>query len=258
MHLRTCSVLLLLAISLTSIGCASKAEVEDLRTQLAACDEERARAEASVIAWEQRFDRENRRWQEMEQSVIEAVPQALGEIHQERERILELVPEQVEDEVSAYLDDYFATVMKGFELLKKDNRDIQLQLDATFKALQAVGKDTRSIGTAIDGALADERAKRDAIGQQLGGLTGELTDIVNQIVGFDQQRINCKNCKDRLRLNRNQREAILGFHSELMLALANVQASTSAVASEAPTESSLPGDGTTTEDSTTTDDSEEG
>ncbi len=227
MLLRPLSALLLIALFLLSFGCASKAEVEELRAQLATCDEERARAEASVIAWEQRFDRENRRWEEMENSVIEAVPRALTELHEERERILELVPEQVENEVSAYLDDYFATVMKGFELLNQDNHDIQLRLDATFEALKTVGKDTRSISTAIDGALADERAQRDAIGQQLGALSGELTAIVDRIVGFDQQRINCKNCDQRLRLNRKQRQAILSLHAELLLALAEVQANAS-------------------------------
>jgi len=227
MRLRTLSALLPIALLLLCCGCASKAEVEELRAQLASCDEERARAEASVIAWEQRFDRENRRWEEMENSVTEAVPRALIELHEERERILELVPEQVENEVSAYLDDYFATVMKGFELLNQGNHDIQLRLSATLEALKTVGKDTRSISNAIDGALADERAQRDAIDQQLGALSGELTAIIDRIVGFDQQRINCKSCDQRLRLNRKQREAILGLHAELMLALAEVQANAS-------------------------------
>ena len=41
---------------------------------------------------------------------------------------------------------------------------------------------------------------------------------------FDQSKINCKDCPDRLRLNRHERETITAFHQQLTNALANLQA----------------------------------
>jgi hypothetical protein len=204
-------------------GCVSKSELEETQTELAECVEAKAGAEADVKAWEDRYDRESGRWNELETSVSEALPKALGEFHAERERILELVPDQVQGEVSKYLEDYFSTVMKGFELLNNDNADIKLELRATQKALEVVGADARGIRTAVDEALVDERGKRDAMSGRLADLSGHLGDIVEQVVEFDQSRINCKQCPDRLTLSRKEREAILAFHAELMSDLSDLQ-----------------------------------
>ncbi len=208
-------IILTLAL-LASAGCASKQDLEAARTQLTACEEEQTRLEASVISWEQRFDRASGRWNELEASVSDALPKALGELHTERERIIELVPEQVQSEVAAYLEEYFATVMKGFGELAQDNAEIKTRLQATHKALQTVGADTRAISATIEQTVAEENARREKAAAHLAGL-------VDQVVEFDQNRINCKQCPERLKLNRKQREAVLGFHAELMADLTNLQ-----------------------------------
>lgn len=197
-------------------GCVSKKEMEKAQAELAACREETAEAEARVIAWQERFDRENEFWQELQSEVGEAVPRALEEIHQERERIIAAVPDQVRGELEIYLDDYFATVMQGFETLQRDNDDIQLQLEATRNALEVVGSGTREINDRIEGALTEERSRRDRLAKH-------LSDVVGQIVEFDQTRVNCRGCRERLRLNRKERETIMGFHAELMSDLADLE-----------------------------------
>lgn len=214
------SIALVLFSCLLQAGCVSKKELEASQASLAECEDAKQRLEANVLSWEQRFDRESTRWEEMESSVREALPQALGEFHEERERIIAMVPEQVQTEVSGYLDDYFATVMKGFEILSQDNSEIKLQLQATNKALAAVGADTRSINTAIDEALAEERTKRNELDDQLAGQGEHVSELIDLVVEFDQTSINCKSCPERLRLNRRERETILAFHQELIADLA--------------------------------------
>ena len=171
----------------------------------------------------ERFDRESSRWAELESSVSEALPRALNEFQAERDRIIELVPEQVQSELSAYLDDYFAAVRKGFGQLAQDNEEIKTQLRVTHQALQAVGADTRAIGTQIEETVADERAKREREQARRERVTAYLAELVDQVVEFDQTRINCKECPERLKLNRNQRETVLGFHAELMADLSDLQ-----------------------------------
>ncbi len=216
-------IILALVAAVAIAGCASKADLEAAREQVAACDGEKAELEAAVISWEQRFDRAAGRWDEIETSVAGALPRALGELHTERERIIELVPEQVQSEVAAYLEEYFATVMKGFGQLADDNAAIKGQLRATHKALEAVGADTRAIGTAIDETVAEERAQREAEMARRQNVSEQLADLVDLVVEFDQNRINCKQCPDRLKLNRKERESVLGFHAELMADLADLQ-----------------------------------
>jgi chromosome segregation ATPase len=211
---------------LVSGGCVSKKAYQAKDTELARCEEEKTQAAAAVIAWETRFDREAQRWDEMEGSITESLPQALSEFHAERDRILELVPEQVQFEIAGYLEDYFSTVMKGFEALKNDNDAIKMHLEQTQQTLVAVGTDTRTISadtrqikeirSTLDNTLAAEQAKRQQVQSQ-------ITEIVSLLSKFDEEKINCKSCENRLRLKRKEREALTAFHAQLTRALTQAQ-----------------------------------
>lgn len=205
-----------LAVLLLGTGCVSKKDHEALQAQLDACEAEKAQSEAAVISWEQRFDRESSRWEQMEASVSSALPRALSEFQAERDRIVEMVPEQVQDDITRYLDEYFNTVMVGFERLQEDNQETRIQLLATQKTLEMLGQDTQSIGTAIDQSLNDSREKREQVAQ-------DLADVIDQIVEFDQTRLTCKKCPERLRMRDNTREQMIAFHQELMSDLASLQ-----------------------------------
>ncbi len=218
------TLLAIVLLPLATTACVPKGDLEEAEVQVANCQDEKAQLQAEVTAWEERFDRESSRWTDMQASITDTVPAALNEFHAERKRILEMVPEQVQSEVETYLNDYFATVMRGVEMLSKDNADIKLQLQASSMALQALGKDTRSINTKIDTTLAEERARQQAVQRRIDDVAGMLADTINEIKNFDQTRINCKTCPERLKLNRKEREALLGFHAELTSALADLQA----------------------------------
>ncbi|MCP3956991.1 MAG: hypothetical protein GY719_03980 [bacterium] len=236
---------LLLSAGLAT-GCASKKDLTAAQTALAECNDEKLGLEASVISWEQRFDRESSRWMEIESSVTEALPAALQEFHAERERIVELVPEQVQSEVGAYLEDYFGAVMKGFGKLAEDNAEIKTQLRVTHRALEAVGADTREIGNTIDETVAEERAERQAAQARRQArderIATRMAEIVDQVVEFDQNRINCRDCPDRLKLNRKERETMLAFHAELIADLADLQRFAGEVPAVLDEESAAEGD----------------
>lgn len=221
--MRRLAPLLLLPLMVFGIGCVSKSEHENVQAELQLCAEDQAVLEAKVAQWEDRFDRESQRWSSVESTVTEAMPKALDEFHAERKRILEMVPEQVQSEVETYLEDYFSTVMQGFQVLSQDNSDIRLQLQTTQKVIEQIGARTESIGAgteainqAIDQALADEQAKVAEVSLQ-------ISNVIEQIAEFDQTRINCKNCPERLRLSKKEREEILGLHAQLTTTLSQLQ-----------------------------------
>ncbi len=212
---------------LMSVACVSKQQHTELLAELTQCQEDKAQAEAKVITWEQRFDREASRWEAVGASINEQLPAAIGELHSERQRIIESLPEQVQGEVEGYLDEYFSTVMSGFDKLAYDNREIKMQLSATQKVLERVGADTQAISSSIDDTLEDERsqrqeelARREADREAVASGVGELVALVTK---FDNTKINCKSCPDRLKLNRKQRETISAFHRELTVQLSRLQ-----------------------------------
>lgn len=219
---------LLVAVLIATAGCVSKSEYEAAQAELTQCQEEKAQAEAKVISWEQRFDREAQRWEVVGASVTEQLPRALNELNDERDRIVEMVPEQVRGQVTKYLDEYFATVMAGFDRLASDNSDIRMELTATRTVLESLGTDTRAISQSIDTTLQDERAKRQQEQDKRDAVAAQIADVVALLTEFNNTRINCRQCPDRLKLNRKERETISAFHSELTTQLSQIQGFASA------------------------------
>ena len=214
-------------LAVVAVGCVSKSDHEALQAQLDSCLQEKAEVEAEVISWEQRFDRESARWTQIGDSVAEAVPQALTEMHDERTRILKMVPEQVQNEVSDYLDEYFNTVMSGFDRMAQDNRDLRVEVLGMQKAMEVLGHDTKAIGRAIDESLTDEKGRRQKLAQ-------DLADIIDLVVEYDQTRLNCKGCPDRLKMRDKSRSALLAFHQDLMSDLSRLQTYAAAPAGAEP------------------------
>ena len=152
-------LLLSLTLTLLLVGCVSKSEHEALQIELSQCGDELAQSKAENISWQNRFDRESQRWEQVGASVEEAVPRALNELEEERERIIQAVPEQVQEEVSRYLDGYFNTVMRGFDALNEQNERTRIELETTNKVLTALGADTKQIGQAIDTSLTESKQR---------------------------------------------------------------------------------------------------
>ncbi len=209
------------AVALVGLtGCVSKKTFQASQQQVAQCQEEKKALEQQVKDWEGRFDQESRRWETMHATVTDSLPAALKEMEAERDRIVKLVPAQVQQEVQQYLDRYFDTVMKGFQRLQQDNESLRQELQATNARIASVGTDTteiRSVSTSIDTKLEEERAKRRAI-------AGRIAEIGQMVANFDQSRINNRESPTKLGLNREEREAITGFHQQLLTALSELQA----------------------------------
>lgn len=210
---RSVIVICLVIVMTTALaGCVSKSRLEE-------CQQDKVKLEEQVASWETRFDQESQRWNSMQASISEAVPQAINEFHAERDRILEIVPEQVKVEVETYLDGYFNTVMRGMRELNEANKSIKGELDVANRKLESLGQDTseiKTMGTALDEKLDEQRAERAKFASQ-------VTNIFNQLTEFDNTIINCRDCPERLRLNRKERETITAFHQKMLTELSALQ-----------------------------------
>ncbi len=220
MSLRYVGLVVALVVPLALTGCVAKSTHRVVEERLAQCEQEKATLQEQVTTWETRFDQQSQRWETMQTTVTEALPQALQEMNAERDRIVKLVPVQVQQEVEQYLDKYFDTVMKGFGRLQQDNEALRTELQATNQKLDSLGVDTsdiRSTASTIDTKLEEEREKRRSV-------AGHVADINQLLANFDQSKINCKDCPTRLKLNREERETITAFHQQLSNALSSLQA----------------------------------
>lgn len=213
-----------IAVVLASTGCVSKQSYELAQTQLEECRADKKAAQDAAAACEERFQREVAQWDDAEKALTEVVPQSLVQLQEERDKILELVPDAARQEVRAYFDDFSKSVSRGFqslqanqESLRADNARILAELDTARLSLAAVGDRTQSIDTTLKGNLQSANQDR----QRMRAAAASIAQMVQE---FDQSYINEKGSGDRLSLSRKERETIINFHARVAAALAALQA----------------------------------
>ncbi|MDX1384778.1 MAG: hypothetical protein R3190_14090, partial [Thermoanaerobaculia bacterium] len=90
---------LLLVPLLCAVACGESEELVQTRALLEECRSDKVAAQGAASACEDRYAREVRQWEDMEAVVSEVLPQTLADFREEREEILELVPEEARQEV---------------------------------------------------------------------------------------------------------------------------------------------------------------
>lgn len=204
---------LLLVAALSLSGCVSKSAHEAIQSQLDECRADKQAAQGASEACEKRYDREIARFDTLDSTLEEVVPEALATFRAEREEVLEQVPVQVRDEVESYLDEFATAVARSFQRLADDNEKILGELGAAKVELAKLGADTEAmIAAGVDSTIQEVRegqASREV-------LQARSANIVAMILEFDRTRINCKDCDNRLRLNKKEIQAITAFHSTLV------------------------------------------
>lgn len=205
-------------------GCVSKQAYEQVQAQLEECRTDKTAAQDASAACEQRFEREVGQWDDAEKALAEAVPQSLQQFQEERDKIIELVPEAARQEVRSYLDDFSKSVSRGFQSLQQsqdalrgDNARILAELDTSRQSLAAVGDRTQSIDSTLKQNLQSANVDRQR-------MRASAAAIVQMVQEFDQAYINEKGSDERLSLSRKERETITNFHARLMTSLTALQA----------------------------------
>ena len=84
----------------------------------------------------------------------------------------------------------------------------------------SVRSPTGAVASDVSGAREDLiaevtalRTQREAVGEQVG-------EAISLVQEWDQNRVLCKDCPDKLRLNKKEIEAITALHAELVQRLA--------------------------------------
>lgn len=209
------ALLIALALSL-AVACVPKSALDELQVQYDECREDKKSAQAAATACEDRFDRESEQWANTEELMSQAMPRALSEFREEREEILELVPQTARAEIESYLEDFTASVGQGFSSLQRSNDQllesntrILSQLETAKVQLDEVGVKTTNIDTTIREGLASSR-------EMVTTMRQDVRKIAADIQAFDQKYINDQESDDRLRLNRKERETIGKFHQDIL------------------------------------------
>lgn len=212
-----------LCVMLLLTGCASRSELAELRALLEECRNDKLAAQEAVRACEDRFEREVRQWSDLEEVVTTVIPQTIEGFRRERDAIIDLVPEQAREEVGAYLDELTDALGRGFQVLREENESVlleleiaQTKLDALEARADSIDSQTTAITEVLEGelrrALEDQRRALEAQRR----VRREVSGLIESVHEFDQRYVSDQESRDRLRLNRRERETIKAFHDDLV------------------------------------------
>ena len=220
MKKRTISATLALVVLLPTTGCVSRARYGTLEAELGECKADKLAAQEASQFCNRRYAQEVERWDDIQQVVEDVLPQTVRDFQAERDRIVQMMPEEVQREVDTYLSNFATAVARGFDLLTEQNREILAELKVYKTGLDEVGVRTRSIDETVTARLRESAlqveqaaAERRAAARRVAEAANALID---EVQSFDQTYVTDKDSRQRLRLNRNQRETVALFHDQLV------------------------------------------
>ena len=220
MRMKTITVTVALAALVLTTGCVSRARHQSLEAELGECKTDKLAAQEASQFCNRRYAQEVERWDDIQQVVEDVLPQTVRDFQAERDRVVAMMPEEVRREVDTYLSNFATAVARGFDLLTEQNREILAELKVYKTGLDEVGVRARSIDETVTARLRESAfqveqaaAERRAAARRVAQAANALIDEVQT---FDQTYVTDKDSRQRLRLNRNQRETVALFHDQLV------------------------------------------
>lgn len=199
-------------VLIATTGCVSKKQYDEAQGKLVACEAERTQAVSAVAACTDNAQKEAQRWEDLSTSLQKEAPAVLTAMQAEKQVFLQQLPEAVRSQVDSYLQKFAGDVKKAFALMRDQNEKMALKLEE----LGATSGRTEGKTDQILGRMEQrERALLDDAERVQRGVV-DVTAMLNE---FDRTVINCKDCPEKLVLNRKEREQITAFHSKLVDAL---------------------------------------
>jgi hypothetical protein len=197
------------AFAMIAAGCVSRAEHDQVVQQLQGCEQEKSSALKAVNDCQGQLQTESKRWDSIETQLTSTLPQTLKDFQDERAKIIEIVPEQVRSEVGKRLDRYFVNVFKQLERMEGKLELMREDLSASRAEVARLSTD---VGSKLDATHKAVLGEHDRLAEQ----SRRVAEIIAIVAEFDRDRINCRDCKERLRLKDKDREQLLAFHSQLI------------------------------------------
>ncbi len=179
-------------------GCVKKSEYEALQGQLA---ESKERADEYEGLYQGVMEERSVALQE----AAEYLPAAATELREQLDLRLEEVTRdldtQIREDVQDTLDELTDAMAEGYQQLRGQNAQLQGQLTESRNLLERLMDRTGSIERTVGTDRVALLGKRDLVMQRIEELTSEVND-------WKYKHVDCRDCPEKLRLNKREREAI--------------------------------------------------
>lgn len=224
----------LIGLAALLLGCSSS-EIEKIRGELKTCEERRASIQQEANSYRQESERQKQSCGAIQAALNASLPPPVEDA---RKEFLENVPQQVQIQVQFQLEKYFATVARNFKQLKEHNEEVLQELKQARRELSKTSGQVEKVATSAsnleEGLAAVQKGNEESrqFREQLQAQQAqqqqtalEIQKAITSVIEFDRNRLNCRECRERLRMMDRNREEILKFHSRLVEHLTSLRAS---------------------------------
>lgn len=228
------SIKIFLAAFAILLGCSS-GELEKTRGELKTCGDRRDSLAREIESCRKESARLTQRLHGIQAVLAAPVPASVNDAKRE---FLDSVPEEVRVELELHLDSYFTAVAREFKELQNRNKEILQEMKQAGRERREISKEISKTSGQVEqvattasnleeGLAAVQKGAEDTqqLRQRQQQTAAELQRIVESVIEFDRNRLNCRECRERLRMMGKNREEILKFHSNLVQKLTALQAS---------------------------------
>jgi chromosome segregation ATPase len=222
-----------LATLLLLLGCSS-GELDKVRGELKTCGDRRDSLTREIESCRKENARQKQRWDAIQTVLTAPLPSSVTEARQE---FLKSVPEEVRVELELHLDSYFTAVAREFKELQNRNREILQEMKQAGRERREISKEISKTSGQVEqvattaskveeGLAAVQKGAEDTqqLRQRQQQTAAEVQRIVESVIEFDRNRLNCRECREKLRMMNKNREEILKFHYSLVQRLTALQA----------------------------------
>lgn len=199
----------LAVVSLIAGGCVKKSEYEAIEAQLAECKE---RADEYEGLYQGVMDERALALEEAAQYLPTAANELREELDVRLEEVTRNLDAQIRADVQETLDGLTAAMADGYQQLRGQNAQLQGQLTESRNLLEKLmdraGDIERTVGTDRVALLG----KRDRVLERIEALATTVND-------WKYKHVDCRECPEKLRLNKRERDAIAQIQLQTVEAL---------------------------------------
>ena len=211
----------LMLAALLATGCGvSKADHEQVVAELEEC-------KAESLRWESLYQESVEERRLALDRALEMLPAAHEELRTQMDvrlgEVTRSLDESLRAEVQESVYELAEAMASGYNMLQQENQQLQAQLTESRNLIEMVlekaGTIEEKAGT-IEERVGEEKdaflAARQALLLEIGEVEAYLRD-------WQYMHVDCRECVERLRINKREREALAQLHDEVIARLESVR-----------------------------------
>lgn len=215
---------LMLAVPLVTLlvaGCGvSKGDHEQVVADLEEC-------KAEALRWESLYQESVEERRVALDQALEMLPAAHAELRSQIDLRLDEVTQALDEtlraEVQESVYELAEAIASGYNMLQQENQRLQAQLTESRGLIETVLERTGSIEEKA-GTIEDRvGAEKDAFLASRQALLLEIGEVEAFLRDWQYTHVDCRECTERLRINKRERDALAQLSDELIARLAAVR-----------------------------------